>query len=162
MAEGYVNPVPIERVREVFSYNPLTGNLHWQIKASKNTIIGSVAGCVSGKYRLIRFDKQLFRAHRIVWAFCTGEQPPMYLDHIDGNGLNNRFWNLRPATIAENNRNIPSSGCTQRKCDGKWIAQIACDGRHFYLGTFSTKAEAQAAYIGAGRVLHKEFFKVEY
>lgn len=31
---------------------------------------------------------------------------------------------------------------------------------HFYLGTFATKAEAQAAYIGAGRVLHKEFFRV--
>ena len=84
----------------------------------------------------------------------------MYLDHIDGNGLNNKFWNLRPATISENNRNIPSTGCTQRKSDGKWIAQIGFNGTHTYLGTFKTKAEAQAAYIGAGRVLHKEFFNV--
>lgn len=157
MTQGYVNPIPIERVREVFDYNPLTGALLWRIKASKNTILGTEAGCVSENYRLIRFDKQLYRAHRLVWAWVTGKEPPLYLDHIDGNGLNNRFWNLRPATLVENNMNKAATGCTERKSDGRWIAQIGCNKTVYYLGTFPTKLEAMAAYTGAARVLFGSF-----
>ena len=157
MAEQYTNSIPVERVREVFDYNPLTGNLHWKVRASKNTKLGSVPGCTSNGYKIVRFDKQLYRQHRVIWAWVTGESDPPLLDHRDRDRSNNRFWNLRPASIAENNMNRAAAGVTCRSSDGRWIAQIGAGWKHFYLGTYGTEAEARAAYAGAAVVLHGEF-----
>jgi hypothetical protein len=45
--------------------------------------------------------------HRIVWEILNGEIPDgLYIDHIDGNGLNNRIENLRLVTHAQNCSNL--------------------------------------------------------
>lgn len=158
MAQGYRNTIPVERVREVFDYNPFTGQLHWRVRASKNTKIGSVPGCVSGGYKIVRFDKALYRQHRVIWAWVYGEQPHL-LDHVNGDKTDNRIWNLRPCTYSQNNYNKAAAGCTRRESDGRWIAQISAEGKSFYLGTWENEQLARAAYAGAAKVLHGEYAK---
>lgn len=80
------------------------------------------------------------------------------IDHINGDTLDNRKENLRPASHRLNMRNrksVPGStsifvGVHFHKLTKKWRAQINVDGKRKSLGLFYTQeaaAEARAAYI---------------
>lgn len=94
-------------------------------------------------------------------------EPPSSLcvDHINGNTLDNRRYNLRIATAAQNTQNQRISrnnssgrkGVSWHKAAGKWFAQIKANGQHFYLGLFDTIEEAHGAYCAAADSLHGEF-----
>ncbi|MDY7116588.1 HNH endonuclease signature motif containing protein [Halomonas sp. SSL-5] len=79
-------------------------------------------------------------AHRVIWKLVTGQEPPDQIDHFDGNGLNNRWENLRDGTNAVNAKNMRmnkgnSTGHNGvRKKRGKWVA---LDGKGRPLGSFS-------------------------
>ena len=111
--------------------------------------------------------KQLkYLLHRVVWMFVTGEDPGDWeIDHIDGNGLNNSFANLRKANRSQNMCNSRltadnSSGfkgvsyCKQTK---KWKASIQINGKQLHLGRFDTPEPAHMAYCKAAAELHGEF-----
>jgi hypothetical protein len=72
------------------------------------------------------------------------------VDHIDGNGLNNRRCNLRVCTPAQTRANArPRAGSSRfigvcRKGD-KWEASITYRGEYFYLGRFDDEVEAAKA-----------------
>lgn len=76
------------------------------------------------------------------------------VDHIDGNGLNNRRANLRPCSIEENVRNKRSRlnssseyvGVYWNKIMGIWGAQIACKNKTTHLGFFKDAKIAAIAY----------------
>ena len=87
--------------------------------------------------------------HRQVIAARKG----MVVDHIDGNGLNNRRSNLRLCTVRENMWNrrptggpSPYKGVRRRKENKKWAAQINCRGRRYHLGYFQNQIDAAIAY----------------
>lgn len=71
------------------------------------------------------------------------------VDHINGDGLDNRRANLRPATHAQNcanarRRKDNKSGFkgVDRRSNGRWMARL----RMKSLGTFDTAEEAAHAY----------------
>lgn len=88
--------------------------------------------------------------HKLV-AHRMGNPPGALVDHADGNKLNNRRENLRPATPAQNRQNSKKKrgssseykGVTKRvsPCGVSWEAN--CDG---YLGLFLLEALAAKAY----------------
>lgn len=97
--------------------------------------------------------------------------PPegMVWDHRNGNGLDNRRANLRPATAFQNARNArkkysPSSSRFKgvRKRAGRWSASIRLEGREVRLGSFSDEAEAARAYDRAARQHFGEFACVNF
>lgn len=100
-------------------------------------------------------------------AFLTGFEQT---DHINGDGLDNRRENLRPANKVENARNqakIP--GCTSRfkgvdrRPYGRWRARIRPEsGVHVHLGNFVDEAAAARAYDRAARELFGEFAAVNF
>lgn len=157
------NPNPTaERLREVIDYDPETGVIRWRIKMSNNPA-GKIAGGVWSGYRAIRIDHKSHYAHRLAWAYYHGEWCPVEIDHINGDGTDNRIANLRPATKAENgqnrtrlNRNNTSGhpGVCWDKVNNKWAASIMVDRRSIRLGRFNTIEEAVAARLLAEQELH--------
>jgi hypothetical protein len=57
-------------------------------------------------------------AHRLAWYLHTGEQPPEVIDHINGNGFDNRWCNLRAATTSTNQMNISVTSKSQTGVKG--------------------------------------------
>ena len=82
----------------------------------------------------------------------TKAQKGQIVDHINGNGLDNRMDNLRICTHSQNsyNKKTPSTNKTGFKgvCKrgDKWRATIRKDGRYIELGLFQTPVEAHKAY----------------
>ncbi len=90
-------------------------------------------------------------------------QPPAYLfvDHIDGNTLNNSKSNLRLATNSQNQANSLRSGSSGIKGVFKntkgWSAVIQVNGVRKYLGTWPTKYFAELQYKQAATKYFGEF-----
>ena len=169
MAKAY-KPLPAaEELWECFEYRPLTGELIWRSVGRKKVLPGSVAGCPTPDgYYNVCFNLVRYRAHRLVWAWITGEDPGEHqVDHIDGNRSNNTWSNLRLATQPENVRNRPVrkdnklgvKGVFMRH-DGKYRARVRHNKVIYNLGAFDTAEEAGAAYQKAAAELHGEFFRV--
>jgi hypothetical protein len=87
-----------------------------------------------------------------------------YVDHINGDGLDNRRCNLRVATPSQNACNrrrqgVPSkTGFHGIKPNGNhWAAHVSVNRKRVYLGTFATPAEAARAYDLAAITAYGEF-----
>ena len=86
-------------------------------------------------------------------------------DHIDRNELNNRKYNLRPCSFAENMRNrgifknntSEVTGVSWDKTKNKWEARIGVNGKCIRLGRFTNKEDAIIARLKAAKKYHKEF-----
>jgi hypothetical protein len=72
------------------------------------------------------------------------------VDHIDGNGLNNRRCNLRVCTHQQNQANRGPRGGSSRfvgvyRHGDKWQAEVRYRGEYFYAGLFDDEVEAAKA-----------------
>ncbi|MBH3259961.1 HNH endonuclease [Serratia marcescens] len=129
---------------------------------------GVVAGSLKKQgYVDIRFNGQIYKAHRLAWFYHYGEWPDGEIDHINGIKSDNRISNLRAATRAENIRNIGRRNKNRTGFKGvgnagkKWQARITHNGSKIYLGLFDTPEEAHEAYCKAARNLHGSFANVD-
>lgn len=139
--------------RQRFEYDPATGHLIWK-PARCSRVAGKVAGhrhtCTVGKtYIQVRVDDVLHYAHRIVWVMMRGPIPPgMQVDHINGDGADNRLENLRCVTASENKRNQRrlvnnTSGFTGVYRSGKrFMARVWVSGQFLSLGSADTAEQA--------------------
>jgi hypothetical protein len=99
--------------------------------------------------------------HREIMKAPKGLQ----VDHIDGDGLNNRKSNLRLCTHAENvhnsrpmrNGSSQYKGVCWHKCKKKWCVSISKSGERTYLGRFEDEIEAAMAYDRKAEELFGEF-----
>jgi len=99
-------------------------------------------------------------------------QPPkgMYVDHIDGNGLNNQRSNLRICTKAQNgmNRGKQANNSSGYKGVGwdrtrnKWRAQIKIGQGSVFIGRFDRLEDAIKAYDAKALELFGEFAKTNF
>lgn len=110
--------------------------------------------------------------HVEVWERKNGRRVPdgYCVDHENNDSLDNRYENLRLATVAQNNANrrvfknssTGLKGVSQRATDGKYVARITVAGKRKFLGAFDTPAEAAAAYDGAAEANYGEFAKTNF
>lgn len=98
--------------------------------------------------------------HRMIMA----PPPGMVVDHINGDGLDNRRENLRLCTHAENIRNqqIRRGSKSSRFKGvwwqrGKWAAMIEHDGDKICLGRFDCEEQAARQYDRAARIFFGSF-----
>jgi hypothetical protein len=67
---------------------------------------GDSASSLNRGYYATSVDGHRFMTHRVIWELFHGEIPEGFMiDHIDGNGLNNKLCNLRIVTSTQNARN---------------------------------------------------------
>jgi hypothetical protein len=152
-------------VRHV-AYDPESGFF-----TRRNCFFKSRDGAVVGTkptttgYVYVSVDGRSYPAHRLAWLHMTGQWPKGQIDHIDMNGGNNRWSNLRLATRSQNRANTrkrtdsssPFKGVSWRPRQKKWMATCGVGGKRHYLGYHATAEEAQAAYMAAAIRLHGEF-----
>jgi AP2 domain len=95
--------------------------------------------------------------------------PKIFAEHKNGNGLDNRRANIRPATAKQNAANTSKQrnntsgfkGVWWRGNRQKWVAQIVVGGKSVYLGSFSRPQDASREYNAKAIELHGEFARVE-
>lgn len=109
-----------------------------------------------------RGNTHTIRMHRIILSAPEGVD----VDHINGNGLDNRKSNLRIATEGQNAQNRRKTEChTSSKYKGvcrrgnRWEARVMKNKKTYWLGTFETQIDAARAYDKKAMELFGEFAK---
>ena len=145
-----------ELVRKLFRYED--GEL---IRLSNGKRSGSMN---SRGYLNVYANKCLYVAHRIIFIYHHGYLPK-FIDHIDGDRLNNKIENLRPATKADNSRNMK---ITQRNTSGakgvywhsqrsKWQGRVVFNYKTISVGLYEKFEDAKKAVCKKRAELHGEF-----
>lgn len=139
-------------------YSPIAGVFYWIIPPWNHPeLLGEKAGTEqeSGSkfYHTIQIDSVKYRRGRLAFLYMEGRMPRETIDHINGNSLDDRWANLREATVTENAWNhktrakIASTAMGVRIAkSGMFVARIGVNGRQISLGSFATEIEASAAY----------------
>lgn len=163
----------VEYLRQCFDYDALSGMLTWRQMRPREHFktvngyrkwslyyAGTTAGRIdkSGHYARVAVGGNLYKVHRIIWKMQTGQEPPLEIDHRNGDHADNRWDNLRAATRSQNTwnaaRNTPGKTLPKGvfahiingRQEGRCFAMAYRHGKRFYLGRFDTVAEADAAY----------------
>lgn len=113
-------------------------------------------------YATRTFGKRFVKMHRFLLSAAKG----IKVDHIDGDGLNNRRDNLRECSNAENCRAFRKKwsgstscfrGVSRHKASSSWVAQLCKNGLVFHLGCFQNEEDAARAYDVKARELFGEY-----
>ncbi len=110
-------------------------------------------------------NKTTFPMHRFVLGL---KDPSIFVDHINGNGLDNRKSNLRQCTNQQNlmNRGKQKNNTTGYKgvCfyKNKYMASICYNGKSYHLGMYGTPIEAAKAYDNKAKEFFGEFGRYNF
>lgn len=113
----------------------------------------------------IEVKKTTISLHRFIMNI---NDPKVYIDHKNGNVLDNRKCNLRIVTPQQNCYNSSKKRITKSKYKGvnwdkernRWAARISFNKKDYKIGRFKNEEEAREArdaYINASLRLHGEF-----
>lgn len=104
--------------------------------------------------------------HISMHRFITNAPQGLEVDHINGNGLDNRKENLRICTKSQNLRNQHKTcgtskykGVSWRVRANKWESRIYVNGKKLFLGLHSDEVAAAIAYDKAAMQYFGEFAK---
>lgn len=167
-------PLPtVDEIRAAFDYAPETGVLRWRPRTGSSRedrifnvqFAGQPAGAPNGSgYVRVVFRGKHYVAHRLIWKWWRGEEPPE-LDHEDTDRSNNRIANLREATRSQNvaNGKLRSDNASGFKGvyrkGTRWVASIRKNGQRTWLGSFPTAEAASAAFSEAAKAAHGAFHR---
>ncbi len=159
------SPIDAGELRRSLSYCPETGQFtRISTKRASDYGVGKVVGSPDGcGYSRVWLAGKLRKAHRLAWLYMTGEWPSGDIDHINGDGLDNRWCNLRAVdhkTNVENQRKARKDnkrgmlGVTWHKSSEQWRARITVNGKQKHLGVFDSAELAHETYLAAKRQVH--------
>lgn len=149
LSQGYEALVDIEDLPALAAYN-------WSVTRSLKKG-GAYAQRLtprdsSGKQRALKM-------HRVLMS----PGPGLVVDHINGNGLDNRRENLRVCAQRDNMKNQAPHRTNKLGIKGvsvyrnRFVAKIRVDGKTIFIGSFPTANEAAAAYRQAANEFHGQF-----
>lgn len=97
----------------------------------------------------------------------VGARPGQYVDHINGDPLDNRKSNLRFCSTGQNLRNSKArgrkwKGVYRYSKKGKWFATICKDYKIYNLGFYDTEELAARAYDVKAKELHGEYARLNF
>jgi hypothetical protein len=173
-----------EVLRQLLRYEPETGKLFWKERGPEwfdatatrsaahscavwNSRYAGREAFTAGNGRSYRQWSILRRhhcAHRVIWAMQTGAWPDAEIDHVDCDGHNNAWANLRRADRCQNQYNTrahadSASGIKGlwRRPDGKWRVRLCARYVDHEVGVYGCVTAARIAYAKASAKLHGAF-----
>lgn len=147
---------------------PLTQGLYTVVDDEDYAVVAQykwyAQRCKKSFYARRRVGKKKISLHQFLMPGV------IQIDHRDGDGLNNRRRNLRPATSHQNQCNQPRrkdntsgfKGVFWDKNKSKWRARIWFRGLNQSLGYFEDPTVAAKAYDEAARRFHGEFARCNF
>lgn len=160
-----------EIVRELLDYNPDTGLLLWRMRSLdlfagdiqsqkrwNSTFAGRPALATKRlkengkKSRGGKIFYKWYNQARVIWLWMTGQWPKQEIDHVNRNGWDNRWNNLRDVSstvncrnrVARVNNNTGVAGVT-KKPSGSFLVQLSMvPGQKRFYKTVPTFVEAVA------------------
>jgi hypothetical protein len=144
-------------LRFAIHYDPRSGAFTRRVSFSTRGKVGErcerivYCGGSEKAYAKIFVAGKVVAAHRAAFLYMTGAVPEQ-VDHDDGNGLNNKWRNLKASSNAENSKNqrlrkTNTSGChgvSWHKKSKQWVARITVNGKQISLGYRKEKSGAIA------------------
>jgi len=155
-------------LKDVIEYDYTSGKFFWKECTSASMRIGQEAGTIKrnrkASYKVIRIDTFGFYAHRLAWFYMTGKWPEQ-IDHINGDGLDNRWCNLREADNSKNSFNIPAMSGNKsghknvyyNKKSGNWVVAVTANYTVVHREEYETLEEAKNVACKVREQYHKEF-----
>ena len=162
----YPSPLTQQRLKSLYSFDPESGVFTRITHRNRLIPLGSRAGTLTRsrkQYLVIRIDRKLYLCHRLAWLYVYGNFPAGFLDHINGDGTDNRIKNLREVTNVENlqaSTRIPKhntsgfKGVYFNKKTKKWVAGISLEDKRRHLGSFDSPDDAYQCYLDAKSKMH--------
>lgn len=158
--------IEYKELTDTLSYDNNKGILIWKKYNSKNKLKknGDEAGSIWGRYKTITLNGIQYKYHRLVWFYVYEKWPIGVIDHIDGDGLNNRIDNLRDVDMYTNTQNTKKANSKNKSSSNipgvsmfknRWIVRIRVDGRSKQFGSFKTQQEAENECIRVRRIHYK-------
>lgn len=157
----------VEYLRGLFLYDPITGVVTNRVRRNYNALEGMEAGtsflnAKGQRYRRIRLGHKMVLMHRLIWKLQTGKWPRGEVDHVDGDGMNNRWSNLRDVTPSVNAANL-----SRLRIDNKsgtqgvsfiagrgWVVQLNHQGKRVHWSTHCTEEAA----VAMRRQVERQYF----
>jgi len=156
-----------EYLSSILRFDSETGCLFWIRGLNGSSHREKKAGTVVKKDKRTGYPEYVkvairgldFKAHRIAWVLYHGSAPQAgkYIDHINGNPMDNRIGNLRLSCPAGNSRNSKTPKTNSSGYKGvvgvngspRFRAFICVNRKQIHLGMFDTKEAAYEAYKSA-------------
>lgn len=156
-------------LKEMFGYRD-DGNLYWICNMSGSARFGDIAGYFDKTkgYITVSVKSKNYRLHRMIFLWHEGYLPE-FIDHDDGNPLNNRIGNLQPITRSQNamkSKNFKNNtsgfrGVYWDKRKRRWEVMLNANGIRHKLGRFKDKNDAIKARIAGEDKYFGEFIPVD-
>jgi hypothetical protein len=151
LTQGKVAQVSDHRYEDLMTYN-------WRAHFNRGKWYAFRKGRVWEKNKSIAMHRQIMNA-----------PDGVEIDHIDGDGLNNKDENLRFCTHSQNSANRVDSkntsgykGVVWSKAGSKWQSQIIVNRQYIYLGYFGDIEDAARAYDEAAKKYFGEFARLNF
>lgn len=144
------------RLKEKMEYYPETGVFIW---LRDHRMIGKEAGCLK-KYHMIVLDGVCYPRSKLAWLYMTGVFPTEIVDHKNTISGDDRWENLRLATVLQNMANKGAWGSLPKgvsRSGLRYKVQIKINGEAIYLGQYKTPEEAGEVYRLKAVELYGEF-----
>lgn len=145
----------VDRLRELFTYDPHSGTLAWVVDRFK-VRVGDAVRCVTPDgYLVVGIDGKRYYAHVVIWAIVTGEWSDGMIDHKNRIKSENWWGNLREASDQQNRANSLKSRSNKVglkgviRFQGKFRAQITINRKTVWLGDVDCPAAAHFMYAVA-------------
>ena len=137
-----------DTLHTLLAYDAETGVVTRKVSQGP-TKAGSLAGYEYKGRRRVVIHGKAYELARVIHKMQTGEDTTLWVDHIDGDALNNRWTNLRLVTPNQNIQN-------RRRRDGKlpgiynnggkWASRVIYKGKAYITSGFTTPEAAHEHY----------------
>lgn len=150
-----------ELIPQVLRYDPETGEMYWRHRPaslfsqqgkrsaewaaanwnSRHAGQRAFTAVGSHGYRNGRLSGRGLLLHRVAFVLMTGGWPRCLVDHVNGDRLDNRWCNLREATVTQNAQNAKGYSKTSPYIGVSWnsrlkgyMARVNHKGESYYCG----------------------------